>query len=122
MRSGTGQVIQYFRLRSGYDKPAGGENTRVNLCSPGVNAVQFGTVMVKRFLVEIDPENLMCKEISDFHGDISGDLQCMSGAATKTLKRFDNMVVYSTGRYIIRDEGKISKEDLSRNYFNASIR
>lgn len=117
LRSCTKEVIQYFKLRSGYDKHCGGENTRVNLETDAVDAVNFGTVKVKKFLVSIAKGKLMCPEIEDLAKVTLEELEAMHGADDVVLKCFDSLVFYSTGRYIIRDEGGISKDELSQNYF-----
>jgi hypothetical protein len=135
LRTGSGKVIQYFQLRSGFDKHAGAENTRVNLSPDGVEAERYGTVKLKNFLVDIDPEELWCKEIEDaikssdpsldpkevlqrLHASIRGDADKSKGG---DLYRFVKLIVYSTGRYILRDEGDMSTREMSRNYFGGKL-
>lgn len=120
LRSCTNEVIQYFRLRSGCDKHCGGETTRINLRSDGVDAVEFGTVMVRNFIVEIIEERLMCPEIQKVGKVSSADLECMHRGLK--LVQFEKANVYSSGRYVIRDEGKVSKEEMGKNFEKASTR
>jgi hypothetical protein len=132
LRTGSGKVIQYFHLRAGFNKQAGAENTRVNLSPDGVEAERYGTVQLKNFLVDIDPDELWCKEIEDaikssdpsldpkevlqqLHASVRGDADKSQGG---NLYRFMKFIVYSTGRYILRDEGNMSTREMSKNYFH----
>ena len=131
LRTGSGKVIQLFQLRSGFDKQAGAENARVNLSPDGVEADTYGTIKFKNFLVDIDPEELLCKEIEnaikssnptldpkqvlqELHANIRGDADKSKGG---DLYRFLKFIVYSTGRYILRDQGNMSDAEMSKNYF-----
>ena len=131
LRTGSGKVIQLFQLRSGFDQQAGAENARVNLSPDGVQAETYGTVKLKNFLVDIDPEQLWCKEIEDaikssdpsldpkqvlqqLHDNVRGDADKSEGG---NLYRFLKFIIYSTGRYILRDEGKMSSEEMGKNFF-----
>lgn len=114
LRSCTGQVIQYFRMRSDTDKPCGGENSTHHVPHQDAPA-KFGTVMAHKFLFQVNEEELMCAEIMAAAGNILEELKAMNGG--KSLVQCEKLVVYSSGRYIIRDEGKISKENLGKNYF-----
>ena len=135
LRTRSGKVIQLFQLRSGFDKQAGAENARVNLSPDGVEAETYGTVQLKNFLVDIDPEELWCKEIEDAIKSSDPSLNpreelqklhdSVRGAADKSeggnLYRFVKLIVYSTARYILRDEGDMSKAEMGKNYFDAKL-
>jgi hypothetical protein len=129
-------MIQYFYLRAGFDKHAGGELTRVNVSPDGLQAEKYGTVMMENFLVKIDPEELLCQEIEEaikthdqslepqkvlkeIHASIQGN---EDRGKVRELVRIGRFVVYSSGRYIIRNSGEISKRELSKNFFCSYLR
>lgn len=117
LRSRTGQVAQYFRLRYDTDKPSGGENTLVHI-SGRAEPDQFGTVMAKNFLWMIDEEDLMTPELERFAGGISlTDLKTINKG--KRFVEFESVVVYSTIRYLIRDDGGISRDQLGRSVYHS---
>jgi hypothetical protein len=136
LRTQSGTMIQYFRLRAGFDKHAGGELTRVNVSPDGLQAEKYGTVMIENFLVKIDPEELLCQEIEEamkthdqslepqkvlkeIHASIQGN---EDRGKVRELVRIGRFVVYSSGRYIIRNSGEISKRELSKNFFGSYLR
>jgi hypothetical protein len=112
LRSGTGQVIQFFSLRSDTDQACGGENTTVKFPEMRI-PLKFGTIMKKKFLHMVVDEELRCPELGI-------DDASHSSLAQETHEKFveiESTTIYSTGRYIIRDEGKMSKEQLGQNSF-----
>jgi hypothetical protein len=137
LRTQSGKMIQYFCLRSGFDKHAGGELTRVNVSPDGLQAEKYGTVMMENFMVKIDPEEpeLLCKEIEEaikaydqsldpktvlkeIHASIQGD---ENRGKVRELVRFGRFVLYSTGRYILRNSGEMLKREMSKNYFGSYL-
>ena len=135
LRTGSGKIIQYFQLRSGFDKHAGGELSRVNTSPDGLDAEMYGTVKMKEFLIKVDPEELLCKEIEDainsvglsldpkallaeIHASIQGD---PDRGTVRELVRIGGFIIYSTGRYILRDEGGMSTAEMSKNFFELNL-
>jgi hypothetical protein len=118
LRSGTGHVLQFFRLRSGFDRRAGAESTRAYVDEEEV--AHFGTVYPRLFLTRIFKDKLLSPEIQNAAGDIRQILEeiydKLHGSSESCLIRMHHMVVYTSGRYIIRDEGHLSKDMLGRNF------
>jgi hypothetical protein len=112
LRSGTGQVIQFFSMRSDTDKACGGENTTVKFPGMGI-PLKFGTVMKKKFLHKVVEGELRCPEIGiddGYHSSLTQDTR-------EKFVEIESTTIYSTGRYIVRDECKMSKEQLGQNSF-----
>ena len=65
LRTGSKQVMQLINLRDGFDKWACGEPARVNVSTNGDQVEEFGTIMMKEFLILVDPEELSCEEIKE---------------------------------------------------------
>jgi len=118
LRSGTGHVLQFFRLRSGFDRRAGAESTRAYVDEKEV--AHFGTVYPKLFLARIFKDKLLSPEIQKAAGDIQEILneiyENLHGSSESCLIRMHHLVVYTSGRYMIRDEGHLSKDMLGRNF------
>ena len=133
LRSGSKYAIQYVNLRYGYDQWAGGELARVNVSTDGDQVEEFGTIMMKNFLILVDPEELSCKEIEDalkdhiadtktmlrdIHTSVKGEVERDDGGDLVRVGKFN---VYSTARRILRAIGKMKKSELSKNYFNSGL-
>ena len=111
LRMPSGEFVQYVKQRSGRDKHAGAETSRVN---KGNGLETFGTVMIKKFIIPVDPDKLMCPEIEAAVGfSIEEELKQMLG--DRRFLMMSGVVVYSSGRYVVRNEGMVSTEELSKN-------
>ena len=133
LRSGSRYAIQYVNLRDGFDQWAGGELARVNVSTDGEQVEEFGTIMMKNFLILVDPEELSCKEIEDalkdhipdtktllreIHDSMRFDVDREHGGDLVRVGKFN---VYSTARRILSAVGKMTKGELSRNWFESDI-
>jgi len=80
----------------------------------------FGTVYPKLFLARIFKDRRLSPEIQKVAGDIRHILneiyENLHGSSESCLIRMHHLVVYTSGRYIIRDEGHLSKDMLGRNF------
>jgi len=135
LRTGSKEVMQFVNLRDGFDKWAGGELARVNVGIDSDQVEAFGTIMIKEFLILVDPEALSCVEIEEalktsnplfdskallqeIHASIKGDVDRDDGGDLVRVGKFN---VYSTARRILEYIGKMSRTELSRNYFTSEI-
>jgi hypothetical protein len=136
LRTGSKQVMQLVNLRDGFDKWACGELARVNVSTDGGEVEEFGTIMMKEFLILVDPEELSCEEIEtalktsnplvdskallqEIHASVKGDVDKDDGGDLVRVGKFN---VYSTARRILEYVGKMTRTELSRNYFTSGTK
>jgi chromosome segregation and condensation protein ScpB len=102
----------------------------------GDEVEEFGTIMMKEFLILVDPEELSCEEIEtalktsnplvdskallqEIHASVKGDVDKDDGGDLVRVGKFN---VYSTARRILEYVGKMTRTELSRNYFTSGTK